>query len=95
MILFKEISLFIEEILRLNKQLKLKTKNENYYRKKLEQYVLKEKQFISYQKSMENNQRTINLLNKTNEKFKTDIEIKKLIIIRMLIIVNQIIIIEL
>ena len=33
-ILFKEISLYIEEIERLNKQLRQKNKNEKYYQKK-------------------------------------------------------------
>ena len=34
LILFKQISLYIEEIARLNKQLRLKNKNEKYYQKK-------------------------------------------------------------
>ncbi len=42
LILFKEISLYIDEIERLNKQLILKTKNENYYTLKISELNQKE-----------------------------------------------------
>ena len=74
LILFKEISLYIDEIARLNKQLKLKAKNENYYRKKLEQFTLKEKQYILNQQILKKTQRTLNLLQRTNDKYKIELE---------------------
>ena len=74
LILFKEISLYIDEITRLNKQLKLKTKNENYYRKKLEQFMLKEKQYILNEQLLKKTKRNMNLLQKTNDKYKMEIE---------------------
>ena len=46
LILFKEISLYIEEILRLNKQLNAKNKNEKFYMKKLNDYKSKEKEYF-------------------------------------------------
>ena len=46
LILFKELSLYIEEIVRLNKQLNLKNKNEKYYIQRINDYKQKEKDFI-------------------------------------------------
>ena len=74
LILFKEISLYIDEITRLNKQLKLKTKKKNYYRKKLEQFMLKEKQYILNEQLLKKKKRNMNLLQKTNDKYKMEIE---------------------
>ena len=74
LILFKEISLYIDEIERLNKQLKLKNKNENYYTQKISQLTQKEKNNMANKQMLKNMQRNYNLLQKTNEKFKTNIE---------------------
>ncbi len=57
LILFKEISLFIEEIERLNKQLKLKNKNENYYTQKISQLAEKQKNNDANKQMIKNIQR--------------------------------------
>ena len=74
LILFKEISLYIDEIERLNKQLKLKNKNENYYTQKISQLTQKEKNNMANKQMLRNMQRNYYLLQKTNEKFRTNIE---------------------
>ena len=74
LILFKEISLYIDEIERLNKQLKLKNKNENYYTQKISQLTQKEKYNNSNKQVLKNMQRNYNLLQKANEKYKYNIE---------------------
>ena len=74
LILFKEISLYIDEIERLNKQLKLKNKNENYYTQKITQFSKKEKNNIANKQMLKNLQRNYNLLQKANDKYKNDIE---------------------
>ena len=74
LILFKEISLYIDEIERLNKQLKLKNKNENYYTQKIIQLNEKEKNNITNKQILKNLQRNYNLLQKTNDKYKINIE---------------------
>ena len=74
LILFKEISLYIEEIVRLNKQLTLKNKNEKYYNQKLEEYKLKEKDFLQSKHIIKNLERNIKNLEKNNEKLNNDIE---------------------
>ena len=74
LILFKEISLYIEEIERLNKQLKLKNKNENYYTQKISQLTEKEKNNVANKQILKNLQRNYNLLQKTNDKYKINIE---------------------
>ena len=74
LILFKEISLYIDEIERLNKQLKLKNKNENYYTQKISQLTQKEKNNMANKQMLKNMQRNYNLLQKDNEKFKANIE---------------------
>ena len=74
LILFKEISLYIEEILRLNKQLNLKNKNEKYYIQKLNDYKLKEKDFLISKQVIKNLQRNIKSLEKNNEKLKNEID---------------------
>ena len=74
LILFKEISLYIDEIERLNKQLKLKTKNETYYTQKISQLTQKEKNNLVNKQLIKNMQRNYNLLQKANEKYKNNIE---------------------
>jgi hypothetical protein len=74
LILFKEISLYIDEIERLNKQLKLKTKNENYYAQKISQLTQKEKNNMINKQMLKNMQRNYNLLQKANDKYKNNIE---------------------
>ena len=74
LILFKEISLYIDEIERLNKQLKLKNKNENYYTKKISKLTEKEKNNMANKQTLKNLQRNYNLLQKTNDKYKINIE---------------------
>jgi len=74
LILFKEISLYIDEIERLNKQLKLKNKNESYYTQKISQLNEKEKINISNKQILKNLQRNYNLLQKANDKYKINIE---------------------
>lgn len=74
LILFKEISLYIDEIERLNKQLKLKTKNEKYYSQKISQLEQKEKNNMINKQTIKSLQRNNNLLQKTNDKYKNNIE---------------------
>lgn len=74
LILFKEISLYIDEIERLNKQLKLKTKNENYYTQKISQLTQKEKNNMINKQMLKNMQRNYNLLQKANDKYRNNIE---------------------
>jgi hypothetical protein len=74
LILFKEISLYIDEIERLNKQLKLKAKNENYYTQKISQLTQKEKNNMINKQMLKNMQRNYNLLQKANDKYKNNIE---------------------
>ena len=74
LILFKEISLYIEEILRLNKQLNLKNKNEKFYIQKLNDYKQKEKDFIQGKQLIKAMERNIKNLEKNNEKLKKEID---------------------
>ena len=74
LILFKEISLYIEEILRLNKQLTLKNKNEKFYLQKINDYKKKEKDFLQNKLIIKNLERNIKTLEKHNEKLKNDLE---------------------
>ena len=74
LILFKEISLYIEEILRLNKQLNLKNKNEKFYLNKLNYYKEKEKDYLLSKQVIKNLERTIKSLEKSNDKLKNDLE---------------------
>ena len=74
LILFKQISLYIEEIARLNKQLKLKNKNEKYYQIKIAQMKQKEKENILNKQMLKNLQRDNKLLEKRNEKNKNEID---------------------
>ena len=75
LILFKEISLYIEEIIRLNKQLNAKNKNEKFYIKKMNEYKNKEKEFFinkqiikTLQRNLKNSEKNIEKLKKENEK---------------------------
>ena len=75
LILFKEISLYIEEIIRLNKQLNAKNKNEKFYIKKINEYKNKEKEFFinkqiikTLQRNLRNAEKNIEKLKKENEK---------------------------
>ena len=75
LILFKEISLYIEEIIRLNKQLNAKNKNEKFYTNKISEYKNKEKEFFvnkqiikTLQRNLRNAEKNIEKLKKENEK---------------------------
>ena len=74
LILFKEISLYIEEIIRLNKQLNAKNKNEKFYLKKLNDFKNKEKEYYMNKHIIKTLQRNIRNLEKSNEKLKNEIE---------------------
>jgi hypothetical protein len=74
LILFKQISLYIEEIARLNKQLKQKTKNEKNFQIKISQLKQKEKENMLNKQMLKNLQRDNKLLEKKNEKNKEQIE---------------------
>ena len=74
LILFKQISLYIEEIGRLNKQLKLKNKNEKYMKIKMAKMKEKEKENILNKQMIKNLQRNNKILEKKNEKNKNEIE---------------------
>ena len=74
LILFKQISLYIEEISRLNKQLKQKLKNEKFYQIKLAKMKEKENEFILNKQMVKNLQRDNKLLIKNNDKIKTENE---------------------
>ena len=74
LILFKEISLYIEEILRLNKQLNAKNKNEKFYMKKLNDYKSKEKEYFINKQIIKTLQRSLRNLEKNNEKLKNENE---------------------
>ena len=74
LILFKQISLYIEEIARLNKQLKQKIKNEKNFQIKISQMKQKEKENMLNKQMLKNLQRDNKLLEKKNEKNKEQIE---------------------
>lgn len=74
LILFKQISLYIEEISRLNKQLKQKNKNEKHFQIKIAQMRQKEKEYILNKQMLKNLQRDNKLLEKKNEKNMLEIE---------------------
>ena len=74
LILFKQISLYIEEIARLNKQLKLKNKNEKYMKIKMAKLKEKEKENILNKQMIKNLQRNNKILRKKNENNKKEIE---------------------
>ncbi len=74
LILFKQISLYIEEISRLNKQLKQKNKNEKYYQIKIAEMKQKEKEYILNRQMVKNLQRDTKLLEKKNEKLRNEID---------------------
>jgi len=74
LILFKQISLYIEEIARLNKQLKQKTKNEKNFQIKISQMKQKEKENMLNKQMLKNLQRDNKLLEKKNEKNKEQID---------------------
>ena len=64
LILFKQISLYIEEIARLNKQLKQKNRNEKYYQIKIAQIKQKEKENILNKQMLKNLKRDNKLIEK-------------------------------
>ena len=74
LILFKQISLYIEEIFRLNKQLKLKNKNEKYMKMKILKMKEKEKENIINKQMIKNLQRNNKILEKKNEKNRNEID---------------------
>ena len=73
-ILFKEISLYIEEIERLNKQLRQKNKNEKYYQERIFEYSQKEKDNALVKQMLKNLERTNKILEKKEEKLKMELE---------------------
>ena len=73
-ILFKEISLYIEEIERLNKQLRQKNKNEKYYQERIFEYSQKEKDNALVKQMLKNLERTNKILEKKEEKLKIELE---------------------
>ncbi len=73
-ILFKEISLYIEEIERLNKQLRQKNKNEKYYQEKLSEYLQKEKDGLINKQKLKNVQKTNKILEKKEVKLRNEID---------------------
>ena len=74
LILFKEISLYIEEILRLNKQLNLKSKNEKFYIQKINDYKKKEKDFLLNKQKIKIIEKNLKISEKNNEKLKNEID---------------------
>jgi hypothetical protein len=74
LILFKQISLYIEEIARLNKQLKQKIKNEKHFQIKIAQMKQKENENTLNKQMLKNLQRDNKILEKKNEKYKNEIE---------------------
>ena len=74
LILFKQISLYIEEIARLNKQLKQKIKIEKGYQLKLAKMKQKENENTLNKQMLKNLQRDNKLLEKSNEKIKNENE---------------------
>ena len=74
LILFKQISLYVEEIARLNKQLKQKLKNEKYLQIKIAQMKQKENENTLNKQMLKNLQRDNKILEKKNEKNKNEIE---------------------
>ena len=74
LILFKQISLYIEEIARLNKLLKLKNKNENYMKKIIAKMKEKEKENILNKQMVKNLQRNNKILENNIDKNKHEIE---------------------
>ena len=74
LILFKQISLYIEEIARLNKQLKQKIKNEKHFQIKIAQMKQKENENTLNKQMLKNLQRDNKILEKKNEKNKNEIE---------------------
>ena len=74
LILFKEISLYIEEIIRLNKQLNSKNKNEKIYLNKLNDYKIKEKDYLMNKQMIKTLKRNIRKLEKNIEKLKKENE---------------------
>ena len=70
LILFKEISLYIEEIERLNKQILSKAKNDSKKMQKAET----NKNNISINKDIKVLQKKVNLLQKENEKYRNEID---------------------
>ena len=73
LILFKEISLYIEEIERLNKQILSKSKNDINNSKKI-QKAETNKNNIAVNKDLKVLQRKVNLLQKENEKYRNEID---------------------
>ena len=74
LILFKQISLYIEEIARLNKQLKQKIKIEKSYQIKFAKMKQKENENLLNKQMLINLQRDNKLLEKKNEKIKNENE---------------------
>ena len=68
LILFKQISLYVEEIARLNKQLKQKLKNEKYLQIKIAQMKQKENENTLNKQMLKNLQRDNKILEKKKRK---------------------------
>ena len=73
LILFKEISLYIEEIERLNKKILSKSKNDINYIKKV-QKTESNKNNIGKDNNLKSLQKKVNLLQKENEKYRNEID---------------------
>ena len=74
LILFKEISLYMEEIERLNKQLLFKSKNEVNFNKKIQKLEQNEKNNALNKQNLKKLQNKINILKKENENYKNKID---------------------
>ena len=73
LILFKEISLYIEEIERLNKKILSKSRNDINYVKKV-QKTESNKNNIGKDNNLKSLQKKVNLLQKENEKYRNEID---------------------
>ena len=74
LILFKEISLYIEEIERLNKQILSKSKNDINNIKKIQKAESNKNNATAYKDNLKALQKKVNLLQKENEKYRNEID---------------------
>ena len=74
LILFKQISLYLEEIARLNKRVKQHLKNEKFFQIKIAKLKQKENDNMLNKQMLKNLQINNQLLEKNNEKYKKEIE---------------------
>lgn len=77
LILFKEINLYTDEIVRLNTIIKEKSKNEKVYKSKIDEFSKKEKERLLTKQLLKNCQKTNKALEKKlNDKIKNEEKIK-------------------